>query len=210
MQLAAKILSVVFHPLLIPTYLFLICFSTVPALKMGAIPEGYGSYFELSMIKVFVLTFFFPLITILMMIKLGFVKSLQMKDQKERLFPYIAVSIYFLWAFMVFFKGSDHLIFVLILLSISIAALFSMIVNTMSIKISMHTVGLGIAIGLVRTLMELSNFNLLNVFLLTLLIAGAVGTARLLLKAHSSQEIYVGYLVGLFSFFLSFRIEKLF
>jgi hypothetical protein len=42
--------------------------------------------------------------------------------------------------------------------------------------------------------------------LLTLIIAGLVGTARLLLNAHQKDEIYGGYVVGILSQMIAIQI----
>lgn len=87
-------------------------------------------------------------------------------------------------------------------------------------KISAHAVGMGGLLGMVIITMALSNFDSfvlhstiigtfefsMNALLLfTLLMAGLVGTARLLLDAHTPNDIYGGYLVGFASQFIALR-----
>jgi len=44
------------------------------------------------------------------------------------------------------------------------------------------------------------------VLLMVIVIAGAVGTSRLLLKAHDTMDVYGGYIVGIFAQIVAFRI----
>ena len=44
------------------------------------------------------------------------------------------------------------------------------------------------------------------VLLLVIIFAGAVGTSRLLLKAHTTMDVYGGYIVGIFAQIIAFRI----
>jgi hypothetical protein len=66
-------------------------------------------------------------------------------------------------------------------------------------KVSMHTTAAGGAIGIMAVLLFLSPFNMLGAFFATIIIGGIVGTARLILREHTSFEIWVGYLIGLLS-----------
>ena len=45
-----------------------------------------------------------------------------------------------------------------------------------------------------------------EIILFIVLLSGAVGTARLYLKAHNEQEIYGGYVVGILSQMIAYRI----
>ena len=220
MRVAAKVISIVFHPLFLPTYIFGLLMFTVPQVNNHpsyVIPADspiantiLGNYQSLTLIKVFMLTFFFPMITLLLMKALGFVESIYLRGQKERILPYIAVSVYLFWAFMVFRKGGDHDLFSIALLGPCIAIMVSFLINATVMKISMHTVGAGLIIGLMRGLIEYSQYELIYLFLGIILLAGIIGSARLLLKAHTQHEIFIGYLVGIVSQLVAFNIYTYF
>ncbi len=65
-------------------------------------------------------------------------------------------------------------------------------------RISLHTIGMGGLLGFFLEMMlhlpGTSIFTILFPFLV--IAAGLVGTARLYLQAHTSAQIYVGYVVG--------------
>jgi membrane-associated phospholipid phosphatase len=57
-------------------------------------------------------------------------------------------------------------------------------------------VGIGGLAGLIGYLIVHMQVNLEFYLILTLLAAGLVGTARLILEAHKPFEIYTGFLIG--------------
>jgi hypothetical protein len=64
-------------------------------------------------------------------------------------------------------------------------------------KISMHTSAAGSMIGVMMILMFLSPVNLVLPFFLILIIAGLIGTSRMILSAHRSGELWLGYITGI-------------
>ena len=87
MKPISKILSYIFHPLLIPTWFVLLLLHTNPFSFAGM------SVFIVIGI-VFINTFMFPAISILMMRKLDFIESLEMPDSKQRIIPLVATIIF--------------------------------------------------------------------------------------------------------------------
>ncbi|MBK8663664.1 MAG: hypothetical protein IPN18_18460 [Ignavibacteriales bacterium] len=48
--------------------------------------------------------------------------------------------------------------------------------------------------------------NLYLLILISIVIAGVVGSARLFLKAHTREQVYSGYLLGFLSQLIAFNI----
>lgn len=66
-------------------------------------------------------------------------------------------------------------------------------------RISLHTIGMGGLLGFFTEMMLTQAFNqsiMIPVFMVTVIIAGLVGSARLYLGAHTPAQIYAGYAVG--------------
>ena len=65
-------------------------------------------------------------------------------------------------------------------------------------KISAHAAGIGGVVALIYQIHVqcLSAFNLLWVFIATILLAGILGTSRLLLKRHTVLQVLAGFAVG--------------
>lgn len=189
---AAHLLSYVFHPLFIPTY--------VTAFLLYVNPyafAGMSDKFRLfRLLSVLVNTGFIPAFSVFLMWRLGLIQSLFMRTQKERIIPYAASMIFYFWAWYVFHKQPDHPeSFADFLLGSFLAVCAAWFFNIVT-KISMHAIAMG----------GFAMFFLLQAFLeqdatgfyfsIALLIAGMVCTARLIVSDHSSREIYLGFVAG--------------
>src|SRR6476619_6888472 len=88
-----------------------------------------------------------PLITILLMRALGFIQSVFLKTQKDRILPYVVCQIYYFWGWYV--AKNNHLPQLLVLfgLGVFLASCFGLIFN-IYMKISMHALALGVITSL--------------------------------------------------------------
>ncbi len=215
LRIAAHILSVVFHPLLILTYMLVLLLLINPYLfglhhLQGNIP---------LILLVFSSTFLIPACGVLLMKQLGFIHSLQMKDRMERIGPYIMTGIFYMWMFRNMVSNptipTAYSIFVL---GSTIALFLAFFINIFT-KISAHAIGMGGLLGMV--ILTMWNFSygdfpvnlgqigtvqvqMHTLLMVVILLAGMVGTARLILKAHEPKDLYGGYLIGFVTQFLAF------
>ncbi len=213
----AHIISVVFHPLLMVTYMLILLMNINPYIF------GFSSIsgnFKLVLL-VFASTFIIPLFGVLIMKQIGLIQSFQMKDKLERVGPYILTAIFYLWMFINLFNNPTiPRAFSTFLLG-SVIGLFITFFINIFLKISAHTVGVGGLVSMVvLTLFNFSygtfglslgswgiiHISVLTLLIFTILLAGIVGTSRLILKAHTSKEIILGYAVGIFSQIIAFRL----
>ena len=200
MKPVAQILSVILHPLFLPSYAILLVIYTNPYMFGNMEPEGLGRI----MIIVVVNTLAFPALASLLLVKLGFVKSLQMESKLERTLPFIASGVFYIWCFMVFKRSPLPQILNVTILGAPIGLFTTFIINIFR-KISLHAVGMGSLVGLMILLTMISNFNLIWILYGVILLAGIVGSCRLYLSAHALPEVMVGYLIGITSMFFAFR-----
>lgn len=191
------VISVVFQPLLLPLL------GTIYIIRSNpfTFPDPYENY--MLMLRVALLTFFFPALVVLLMSALKFVKGVNLRDRQDRIIPYIATLALYIWAFFVFYKEGFNGIITFMLLGSTLSIVIAFLMNLLVLKISMHTTGVGGMVAFFMLLLPYTNFDSLIPFLVMILIAGLVGSARLALQAHTPREIYYGYLVGFFSFMLA-------
>ncbi len=199
MKTTAKFFTYSFHPLLLPTYSFMLVIYTNPFLF-----GNYGSYTWIPIIKVFLNTFLFPVFTILLLRQLGFIKSFTMDDAKERIAPYIATLMFYIWTFMVFRKSGDPTLLSVIMLGACLSASVASIINLFR-KISLHATGMGALIGLAFGNAVFSAHDLIFSLMIVAIIAGIVGTSRLILNAHKDSDVYLGYFVGFMAQVVAFK-----
>ncbi len=219
MRLLAKSVSVIFHPLLILTYMLVILMSVDPyAFGVNHISEPLTRQL---LLQVFLSTFFIPAVAVGMFAALGMVTSIELPQRHDRIGPYIITGVFYLWMFRNFLDS--QLVpqpFAAFTLGATIGLFLAFLINNFS-KISAHAVGMGGLTGMVLITMTTFDYqwlmvqlpfgatvhlNLMFLFLLVVLMTGIVGTCRLFLKAHVPQDIYGGYLIGFASQLIAWRI----
>lgn len=191
LQLPAKVISYLFHPMFMPIVMAVIISYLNKSEFVAISPAQRGSL----LINIGMNTIFFPLITTLLLKALGFIESIQLRNSKERIIPLIATMIFYFWNYW----SIKHMTAPLSLNVLMLGAYLGVIAVFMAnifLKVSMHTAAAGGAIGIVIVLMMIGNYNLLIPLLLTMLIGGIIGTARMVLQAHRPGEIWLGYLIG--------------
>jgi hypothetical protein len=195
-RILAKIISYIFHPLFVPVYVaaFLLVVaepyfftSSSPARKI------------LEIIRFFILYSFFPLVTVLLCKALGFLQSIYLKTQKERIIPYIACNVYYFFMAYVLRHQSEYAPEVVqFAMAIFIASSAGLIAN-IYMKVSMHAISMGILLMFMGILAPLQPVNYTLYVSIAVLIAGLVCTARLIVSDHTPKEIYVGLIIGIAS-----------
>jgi hypothetical protein len=149
------------------------------------------------MLRFLVMYTVFPLATVLMLKALGFVSSIYLRTQKDRIIPYIASGVYYFWMWYVLRNQPEYpKQFVMLALAIFIASSIGLIFNTY-LKISMHAISAGVMIAFIYLLSITAEINYGFYISISLLIAGAVCTARLVNSDHQPGEVYIGLIIGI-------------
>lgn len=204
MREISKILSYIFHPLLFPTYGTLLIITTNPNMFGYFGQKVHG----LWLLTVFFLTFLFPVIWLLMMRGLQMIDNFELPDAKDRIVPFIATATFYLWTTWMFkpspnMKLPPNQLVFLMMAGACMAIFLGFIINVFS-KISLHSIAAGSMLGLMLPLVRISTLDLRLMLVAVILIAGVVGSARLLLNAHQPREVYLGYFVGFTGQFIGF------
>jgi len=189
-RIVAKLISYLFHPLFIPLYvgLFLIY-------EARLFNDRTDWQKKIIVIQFFVYYTFFPLMTTLLSKALGFVDSVYLKTQKDRILPYIVCEIFYFWAWYVFKNIHFPKEVVLFSLGVFLACSLGLILNSF-FKISMHTISLGLVCTFFLLAGLLSTTSYGFYISIAVLIGGTTATARLIDSNHTEKEIYAGFLVG--------------
>lgn len=191
LKVGAQLISGVFYPLLLPT-VAVIGISIINPLVFA----GYDDVDRLKLLTtIFFNTFLLPVVTIVLMRKLGFIKSIRLEDREERIIPYIAMSIFYFWTFMVVKSFGTNGLIVGVLLGAT-ATVFATSFFNLFFKISVHAAGAGSMVAIALFLAMNSRVNLEVLLMSIILVAGLIGSSRLYLKAHSSNQVFFGYFVG--------------
>lgn len=197
----AHLFSFLFHPLFIPV----IAASYLAFLQPGYF-TGMPSHDRLMIvIRTGYNTIFFPAITILLLKGVGFIKSIFLKTQRERIIPYIATNIFYFWMYLVF-KNQEEVprILTAFIFGIFLASSIGLIAN-IYFKISMHALGVGALSGLMLIIVFTGlSYAIFLPAMLAFIITGVVCTSRLIVSDHTPFDIYSGILIGILSQFIAY------
>jgi membrane-associated phospholipid phosphatase len=191
----AKIVSYLFHPLLMATYVITLFSFVFPAAIFPVKTESRVAF----LVPLFLLTFVLPAVNIMFFRIFGMISSFAMKDHSDRIKPFfLIVLLYGLFTVLLHFKTGlkigDNL-FNLILV-IDALVLCSFLV-TLAFKASIHSLSIWGAIGILLPLNKVADGGSLFVpTLIALVLAGLVMSARLQLNAHTPREVLIGSVVG--------------
>jgi hypothetical protein len=201
----ARIISVLFHPLLTATYLFSLLSLTIPSALSPLQAEHQGNFILL----IFLMTFVLPTLFFTIFKKLGYIESLSMKNRNERIVPFIFVAILYCMITYLFHRQSnlnlDDNLFKLMILGDMI--IFVAAIITLFYKVSIHSMGIWGIIGIVLPLNNVLENSVLFLPILGLIVlAGVIMTARLQLQAHTPREVLTGTIVGFSSGYIGMII----
>lgn len=187
----AKVISVILHPLLIPTYASIIVFN----LK-------FFFFFILPLqsklillANVFGFTFLIPAFAIYIMTRLSVIKSYYMDLKNERTIPLLITGIFYYMTYYMFRNVNLPAMFYNFFLVSAILVIIAFIINYFW-KISLHSIALGGFTAFILALFLKFNFDTRLLFLAAVFLSGLAASARLMLNAHIPSQIYAGYLLG--------------
>ncbi len=130
-----------------------------------------------------------------------------METRQERKIPYLVTAIFYFIEFYFLIKTDIPKIIIWMMAGASLLVLSVLLINLFW-KISAHMAGIGGLIGMMIGISFRLQIDLHLILVLLFLIAGLVGFARLKLSAHSSAEVYAGFLLGIFiELILFFPVE---
>lgn len=187
----AKLISILFHPLLIPTYAMLILINTNNHFVLVLPIEN--RYMAVGI--VFLTSFVLPALFMLILLKVGTIKSLQMESRYERVLPLLLVAIFFYATYYLLKQGPHFSLFNIFMLGATLLVIISLLINYLT-KISIHMVAQGGLFGAFTGFAISFNQNYTLLICAIAFIAGLTAYARLELKAHTEAQVYSGFGLG--------------
>lgn len=200
MKTTARVITILFHPLLMPTIGLLLILNSGTYLSLLDPAAKKAVLFVMALG-----TLLFPLMMIPVLYYRNLITSLQDAQREERFLPYMIILILYVITYIYFVRlPLSHIIHAYVL-SVAIL-LFVLMLITLKFRICAHTAALGGIVGLVFTLILKYETPLLGFMAMGILAAGLVGTARLFLGVQRSAEIYTGFLLGFAVVFMTLLI----
>ena len=186
----SKFISIIFHPIFIPTMVLSIIIYEVPEI----LSYQEKSLFFLINVLVFG-TIVLPIISILILVNRGKIDSIEVTNHKQRKFILLPVFLFFVLSFLTmqcFFPGLYQI--KKIYIGACILSLLCCFISN-NWKISLHTVGSGSALGVLFSL-QLVYGELLFWVISFILISLLVGYSRIKELAHNFNQVLIGFLTG--------------
>lgn len=192
--LAARIVSMVFTPFYLPMVglIALFIFS-----YLNLFPWQY----KLSvLVVVYVFTIFMPTFLIHLYRRYQGWSPIELGMKERRVIPYvISILCYFGCYYFLVSVHVSHVIGGIVLVGMAVQILCALI--NVWWKISTHTAAIGGVAGALVAFSFKFAFNPVWWLCFVLLLAGMVGTARMILRQHSLSEVVVGFVTGFFCAF---------
>ena len=187
----SRILSYVLHPLLMPFY------AVVVVMSLNTyIAYSISTHVQRIIISlVFITTGALPVLTALILLQKGMIRSLEMETIYERRIPFITTAVYYLICYYLLQQLPVPRILSLMVLGAT-ATIFIAWILSFRWKVSIHMIGIGGFTGMLFAISQVLNAPLIIVIILSILISGILGSARLSLNAHTPSQVYTGFLIG--------------
>ncbi len=191
MKKAAYWISIGLHPLFMPLIMLWLALRVDPHL-------GYflgGQALLITLVMVAVMTIAFPLTSTLLLLRAGVIDDLRMPDHRQRFTPYVVTLIYYVMAYYLLRRSALHH-GLLPLFSGALLALAITTIISIRWRISAHMVGVGGLLGTISALAALHTLPILPLIAFLIIIAGALGTARIVDGGHTHAQVYTGAALG--------------
>ncbi len=187
----ALIFSTLFHPVVIPTLGMFILLQLNTYIRFAVAPGAR----RLILLLVFINTAIAPVLSLLIMKRTGYVKTLTLEERNERILPLLlATALFFITYYMLRQITLPSIVYFYI-----ISATLLLLVTLMASffwKISIHMVALGGITAFLIITSLLLRTDVSRLIIAALVASGITGSSRLILKAHTPVEVYAGYMLG--------------
>ncbi len=204
MEKIAKTLSLIFSPLLIPTYGV-----TLSLLSTVLIYSDTSVQWHV-ILTTLALTGAIPLITIFVLQRLGYVSNADLTQREQRTIPFSVAFLAYLGCSIYLFSVNAPAWLTMFLVGGAATIAIVEVIN-FRWKISAHSAGIGgltaLALHIMARKLCLNPSGFETISLIIILAAGLVATSRLILKRHTIWQVICGFAVGFTSVFIATDIN---
>lgn len=190
MRVWALVVSYVFHPLWVPLLLLVALWVGDPWLRLQPAMVVYvGSILLINAVA--------PALSLYVLHRRGALSDLEVSRRDERRVPFLVVLFYQLLGYYALTRPGVFLPEeVLSLVVAMIIALLVAMLLTRWIKVSMHLLAQGGALGGLWSFNLLHDLGMGDLLPIGFLLAGLVGWSRMRLGVHTVRELSLGFLIG--------------
>lgn len=188
----SKIISILFHPVFLYVIGFVFILFAHPYTNSRLSIETK----RLTLLVTFINLVILPGMLIFILKRNNLISTYQIEDQKERNITFLIFTL--IMGVFVYQINKYSFPYLAINFGISIALnIFILWLINFKFKLSFHSLASSSLIGLVLFVIIIESTNSALIYLLiSIVLAGVIGSARLYLSAHKPSEVYLGYGLG--------------
>ena len=185
----AKVISAIFTPFSIPflafVILFIFSYLSIMPLQYKLIVLGV----------VYCFTILMPTLTIFIFRKINGFSPKDLVERKRRYIPFILTITSYVFCLLMMHRLNIPWYMTGIILAALVMMIICVVVN-LKWKLSEHMAGAGAIVGGIVAFSALFGYNPIWWLCLFILVAGVLGTARIILQHHTLGEVMGGFIVG--------------
>ncbi|WGH74312.1 hypothetical protein P8625_09305 [Tenacibaculum tangerinum] len=194
-----QFISTILHPIVMPTI------GVILYLIFSPIYLNQRQQYSILAI-VFTATYLIPLLLLVFLKSVGYVKSFRVHSINERKFPiFFMITLFMilgrLFTSMSLIRDLSYLFYGTVFGLAIIYLLFSF-----KIKASLHLLSMGVAVGYFLLFGQIQGVYVLPAVIVFVFLSGLLASARLHLKAHTVTEVYLGFFIGFVGPFITYYI----
>jgi hypothetical protein len=188
----SRIASFVFHPFFMTTIAAFVVYKLVPV--------SFHSYssreIKIFLAKLALFTILFPFLSVFLFRKLNLISDAKMHKPGDRIYPLLTALLFYTLAYWLLARSLP--LFIHSLLFGTCLSIFILFIVNNFYKVSVHTTAAAILPGICIVLMVGEKVTITPLIFASV-IAIIVGIVRWLLGAHTTGQILLGYLTGIFT-----------
>jgi hypothetical protein len=188
----ARLISMIFHPMIVPTLAVIILFAIPGYIAFSTPVQAQRIIIGL----VFVNTCIAPFLIIFLLKKARYISDIMLFERMERIYPTVISAFFYLFTYYLITRANVSFMLSYFIMGATILVLIGFMV-TYFWKISFHMLSMGGFTGFLIALSILLGHEMPLLIISVIMISGMLGSARIMLNAHSPSQVYVGYLTGI-------------
>lgn len=185
----AKIISVIFHPVLIPSLGFLLLFAT--GLYNSMLTSEARNYI---LLVVFFSTATLPMLSVAML-ALNPRFDVLMPNSRDRIIPLLFSSVFYYIGYILLSRIHFLPVFKLFMIA-SVVVIVLLLLISFKWNISIHMAAIGSMSATFFALSFRAGVNPVVAIIIVVILSGLIGTARLSLNKNSLPQVAAGYILG--------------
>lgn len=185
----ARVLSIVFSPFYTPVWILIVLFFNS---YLQMLPIEYRLFL---LFTVFIFTVFIPRLGINIFRMVMSWTHMQLSHREHRHMPYLLTICSYTVCLVVLSRINVVMFVRGVVMAAFVSQIICVFINAWW-KVSTHMVGMGGMVGALIAFSNLFYFNPMWYVCALILLSGALGTSRIILRQHSLAQVIVGFIIG--------------